>query len=59
MEEKRAYLEERGLKASNPYHPVYSLRVRWDVRVLLSIHNEVLIIHVLETDYRKRACRDF
>ena len=49
----------KKLKASNPDHPVYSLRVRRDVRALLSIHNEVLIIHVLEIDYRKQAYRDF
>jgi len=49
----------KKLKASNPDHPVYSLRVRRDIRALLSIHNEVLIIHVLEIDFRKQAYRDF
>jgi mRNA interferase RelE/StbE len=49
----------KKLKASNPHHPVYSLRVRRDVRALLSIHNDVLIIHVLEIEYRKQAYRDF
>jgi mRNA interferase RelE/StbE len=49
----------KKMKASNPNHPVYSLRVRKDVRALLSIHDEVLIIHVLEIDYRKQAYRDF
>jgi mRNA interferase RelE/StbE len=49
----------KKIKASNPNHPVYSLRVGRDVRALLSIHNDVLIIHVLEIDYRKHAYRDF
>ena len=49
----------KKIKASNPNHPVYSLRVRMDVRALLSIHDDVLIIHVLEIDYRKQAYRDF
>ncbi len=49
----------KKIKASNPHHPVYSLRVRRDVRTLLSIHNDILIIHVLEIDYRKQAYRDF
>ncbi|MCK9632461.1 MAG: type II toxin-antitoxin system RelE/ParE family toxin [Methanoregula sp.] len=49
----------KKIKASNPNHPIYSLRVRRDVRALLSIHDDVLIIHVLEIDYRKQAYRDF
>ena len=49
----------KKMKASNPDHPVYSLRVRRDVRALLSIHDDVLIIHVLEIDHRKQAYRDF
>ena len=49
----------KKMKASNPTHPVYSLRVQRDVRALLSIHDDVLIIHVLEIDYRKQAYRDF
>ena len=49
----------KKIKASNPNHPVYSLRVQRDVRALLSIHDDVLIIHVLEIDYRKQAYRDF
>jgi mRNA interferase RelE/StbE len=49
----------KKLKGSNPEHPVYSLRVRRDVRALLSIHDDVLIIHVLEIDHRKQAYRDF
>ena len=49
----------KKMKASNPDHPVYSLRVRREVRALLSIHSDLLIIHVLENDYRKQAYRDF
>ncbi|MFA6333798.1 MAG: type II toxin-antitoxin system RelE/ParE family toxin [Methanoregula sp.] len=53
------YLFIKKMKASNPDHPVYSLRIRRDVRALLSIHDTVLIIHVLEIDHRKQAYRDF
>lgn len=49
----------KKMKASNPSHPVFSLRIRRDVRALLSIHDDVLIIHVLEIDHRKQAYRDF
>lgn len=49
----------KKLKATNPKHPIYTLRVRKDVRVLLSIHDDVLIIHVLEIDFRKQVYRDF
>jgi len=49
----------KKMKASNPDHPVYSLRIRRDVRALLSIHDDLLIIHVLEIDHRKQAYRDF
>jgi mRNA interferase RelE/StbE len=56
---KDPYQSIKKMKASNPDHPVYSLRVHRDVRALLSIHNDVLIIHVLEIDYRKQAYRDF
>ncbi len=53
---KDPYQFIKKLKASNP---VYSFRVRGDVRALLSIDDDVLIIHVLEIDYRKQAYRDF
>jgi mRNA interferase RelE/StbE len=49
----------KRLKASNPDHPVYSFRVRRDIRALLSIHDDLLIIHVLEIDHRRQAYRDF
>jgi mRNA interferase RelE/StbE len=53
------YLYVKKMKASNPNHPVYSFRIRRDVRALLSIHNDVLIIHVLEVEHRKHSYRDF
>lgn len=49
----------KKMMASNPNHPIYSLRIRRDVRALLSIHDDVLIIHVLEIESRKQAYRDF
>ncbi len=53
------YLYVKKLKASNPKHPVYSFRVMREVRALLSIHDDVLIIHVLEVEHRKHSYRDF
>jgi mRNA interferase RelE/StbE len=53
------YPSIKKLKGSNPRHPVYSLRVGRDIRVLLSIPDDVLIIHVLEIENRKQSCRDF
>ena len=49
----------RKIKASGPRHPVYSFRAQWDIRVLLSIHDDVLIIHILEVEHRKHSNRDF
>ena len=53
------YSSIKKLKGSNPRHPLYSLRVGRDIRVLLSIHDNVLIIHVLEIEDRKQSYRDF
>jgi len=53
------YHHVKKMKASNPKHPVYSFGVMREVRALLSIHNDVLIIHVLEVEHRKHAYRDF
>ncbi|MCP1662111.1 MULTISPECIES: type II toxin-antitoxin system RelE/ParE family toxin [Methanocalculus] len=53
------YLSIKKLKASNPQHPVYSLRIRRDIRALVSIHDDIVIIHVLEVESRKRSYRDF
>jgi len=53
------YSSIKKLKGSNPRHPVYSLRIGKEIRVLLSIHDNVLIIHVLEIENRKQSYRDF
>jgi mRNA interferase RelE/StbE len=53
------YQYVKKMKASNPKHPVYSFRVMREVRALLSIHDNVLIIHVLEVEHRKHSYRDF
>jgi len=52
-------LSIKKLNASNPGHPIYSLRIGMGVRVLVSIHDEILIIHVLEVEHRKHLYRDF
>ena len=49
----------KKMKASNPSHPLYSIRVHRDVRALLSIHDDVLVIHVLEVEHRKHSYRNF
>jgi mRNA interferase RelE/StbE len=53
------YIYIKKLKASNPNHPFYSFRVRRDIRVLLSIHDDVLVIHILEVERRNRSYRDY
>lgn len=53
------YLFVRKLKGTNPKHPIYSFRAMREVRVLLSLHDDVLIIHVLEVEPRKHSYRDF
>jgi mRNA interferase RelE/StbE len=53
------YHHIKKIKASNPKHPVYSVRIRRGVRAFISIHDDVLIIHVLEVEHRKTAYRDF
>ena len=37
----------KKMKVSNPSHPLYSIRVHRDVRALLSIRDDVLVIHVV------------
>ena len=56
---KAPYQFIKKIKTSDPRHPIYSLRVGKDVRVLLSIHDDVVIIHVLEVEHRKHSYRDF
>jgi mRNA interferase RelE/StbE len=53
------YSSVKKLKGSNPRHPVYSLRIGRGIRVILSIHDNVLIIHVLEIENRNQSYRDF
>lgn len=53
------YLQVKKLKGTDPKHPVYSFRVMRDVRAILSIHNDILVVHVLEIEHRKHAYRDF
>ncbi|ABS56365.1 plasmid stabilization system [Methanoregula boonei 6A8] len=53
------YHHIKKIKGSHPLHPVYSVRIRRGLRAFLSIHDDVLIIHVLEVEYRKSAYRDF
>jgi mRNA interferase RelE/StbE len=49
----------KKIQGSDPGHPIYSLRVRREIRAFLSLHDDVLIIHVLEVEQRKTAYRDF
>jgi mRNA interferase RelE/StbE len=56
---EQPYYSIKKIKGSNPHHPIYSVRIRRDVRAFISIHDEVLIIHVLEVETRKTAYRDF
>ena len=53
------YLSIKKMKASDPRYPIYSFRIGRGVCVLLSIHDDVLIIHVLEVEHRKHSYRDF
>ena len=53
------YHHIKKIKGSHPWHPIYSVRIRRGLRAFLSIHDNVLIIHVLEVEYRKTAYRDF
>jgi len=49
----------KKIQGSHPDHPIYSLRIRREIRAFLSLHDDVLIIHVLEVEQRKTAYRDF
>lgn len=56
---KDPYRFIKKIKASNPRHPIYSARIRRGIRAFISIHDDILIIHVLEVENRKTAYRDF
>ncbi|HII75875.1 MAG TPA: type II toxin-antitoxin system RelE/ParE family toxin [Methanolinea sp.] len=53
------YLNVKKLKGGALDHPVYTFRIGLYHRAILSIHDEVLVIHVLEIEDRKQAYRDF
>ena len=53
------YHHMKKLKGARPEHPVYTYRIGLYYRAILSIHDTVLIIHVLEIEDRKQAYRDF
>jgi len=52
------YPHVKKLKGSAPDHPVYTFRIGLYHRAILSIHDEVLIVHVLEIE-NQQAYRDF
>lgn len=53
------YLHVKKLKGGAPDQPIYTFRIGLYDRAILSIHDEVLIVHVLEIENRKQAYRDF
>lgn len=53
------YHHIKKLKGARPEHPVYTYRIGSYYRAILSIHDTVLIIHILEIEDRKQAYRDF
>ncbi len=53
------YNQIKKLKGTSSGHPVYTFRIGLRYRAILSIHETVLIIHVLEIEDRNRAYRDF
>lgn len=53
------YLHVKKLKGGAPDQPIYTFRIGLYHRAILSIHDEVLIVHVLEIENRKQAYRDF
>ena len=53
------YRHIKKLKGARPEHPVYTYRIGLYYRAILSIHDTVLIIHVLEIEDRTQAYRDF
>jgi mRNA interferase RelE/StbE len=53
------YHHIKKLKGVKPEHPVYTFRIGLSYRALLSIHNDVLVILVLEIEDRNSSYRDF
>ena len=55
----RPYSQIKKLKGTDPGHPVYTFRIGSEYRAILSVHDTVLVIHVLEIEDRKKVYRDF
>jgi len=53
------YLHVKKLKGCAPDHPVYTFRIGLYQRAILSIHDEVLVVHDLEIENRTQAYRNF
>lgn len=49
----------KKLKGRPSGHMVYTFRIGLRYRAILSVHDLVLIIHILEIENRKQAQRDF
>ena len=53
------YHHIKKLKGTRPERPVYTYRIGLYYRAILSIHDNVLVILVLEIEDRKQSYRDF
>ena len=53
------YHHIKKLKGTRPEHPLYTYRIGLYYRAILSIHDSVLVILVLEIEDRKQSYRDF
>jgi mRNA interferase RelE/StbE len=53
------YHHIKKLKGARQEHPVYTFRIGLYYRAILSIHDTLLIIHVLEIEDRNQSYRDF
>jgi mRNA interferase RelE/StbE len=49
------YHHIKKLKGARPQHPVYTYRIRLYYRAILSIHDNVLVILVLEIEDSKQS----
>jgi mRNA interferase RelE/StbE len=49
----------RKLKGTIPSQPIFTFRIGPLYRAILSIHDDVLLVHILEIEGRKNAYRDF
>ena len=53
------YHHIKKLRGARPQHPVYTYRIGLYYRAILSIHDNVLVILVLEIENRNQSYRDF